>query len=341
MAEKGEGVSIPNELRCKRSDGRKWRCKLRASEGRGYCEAHLQQGKLRSRKQPVPDGLKLKITNKRIKKESSNINEILKVKEEIEDGDDNNVFQDLVHGQMEINRDKNQVKNEQDGFLFRIGASSLVYRRPIRSKNVEPVPDVTIKDLVVLSNLENMVNISDLDMVVNNHEKFRDRYLHSDIENLKNTMRVRIKKVPSNYKSWSFFPNGDIRCPPKSLGGCGQDFLQLKSLYPFGYTKDLESSAKEIVHKYNFNKPFTVDSLSSIQCGTYDEAGSAIVGNLIKNKGCFPITKEFIGKNLKDHLKHWGKGQPLVIGGVLQDHQNLNWNFNYIICEYLKKSAEY
>ncbi|PWA72072.1 JmjC domain-containing protein [Artemisia annua] len=541
MAEKGEGGSIPDELRCRRSDGRKWRCKLRVAEGKSYCEAHLQQGKLRRRKQPVPDGLKLERSNKRIKKQSSNMNELLKIKEEIEDGDDNKVVLDLVHGQLEINGGKNPLKNAEDGFLFRIGTSSLVYRRQIRSKNVEPVPDVTVKingfsdvhllirckifmspkftrwqmgwwmlpnikanikataeknikkrqlsqysrysllskcstcktryfcneskmikiksresvpcakgialaspakeenqkiskqrfdskplkkDLVILSNFENEVHhVCDPEMVVNNHEskleashqlhiirellpviekhnkekiieldieakikgisreelqvpiavysrkkecsfcraciadvhrscgvcpyilctlcceEFRDGYLHSDLENLKNTMRVRTRTMPSN-KSWRFFPNGDIRCPPKSLGGCGKDFLHLKSLYPFGYTKDLESSAKEIVHKYKFKKPFKVDSLSSFQCGTYDEVGSAIAGKLIKNKSCFPITKESLGKNLKDNLKHWGKGQPLVIAEVLKDHQNLNWNFGYIICEYLKKSAE-
>ncbi|XP_024992409.1 lysine-specific demethylase JMJ25 isoform X2 [Cynara cardunculus var. scolymus] len=60
MAEKGGGGgSLLDERRCKRSDGKKWRCQRVVMEGRTLCEAHFLQGRHRQHKKPVPDDLKL------------------------------------------------------------------------------------------------------------------------------------------------------------------------------------------------------------------------------------------------------------------------------------------
>ncbi|XP_071697347.1 lysine-specific demethylase JMJ28 [Rutidosis leptorrhynchoides] len=52
------GGSLPNDQRCKRTDGRKWRCGRPVFEGRTLCEQHFLQGRLRQNKEPVPDNLK-------------------------------------------------------------------------------------------------------------------------------------------------------------------------------------------------------------------------------------------------------------------------------------------
>ncbi|XP_051133676.1 lysine-specific demethylase JMJ28 [Andrographis paniculata] len=49
----------PEEFRCKRTDGRQWRCKRRAMEGKTLCEIHHLQGKRRQQKRRVPNSLKL------------------------------------------------------------------------------------------------------------------------------------------------------------------------------------------------------------------------------------------------------------------------------------------
>ncbi|XP_010529387.1 PREDICTED: uncharacterized protein LOC104806269 isoform X2 [Tarenaya hassleriana] len=54
-----ETEAVPDDLRCNRSDGRKWRCKRRAMEGRKMCEIHHLQLNLRQHKQKVPESLKL------------------------------------------------------------------------------------------------------------------------------------------------------------------------------------------------------------------------------------------------------------------------------------------
>ncbi|GFQ02306.1 lysine-specific demethylase jmj25 [Phtheirospermum japonicum] len=57
----------PEEFRCKRTDGRQWRCKRRAMDGKTLCDVHYLQGKHRQYKQKVPESLKLErnVTKKR------------------------------------------------------------------------------------------------------------------------------------------------------------------------------------------------------------------------------------------------------------------------------------
>lgn len=54
---------LPDHLRCKRSDGRDWRCKKQVLEGKGVCENHfLSAAALRKKRkdQPLPDHLRCK-----------------------------------------------------------------------------------------------------------------------------------------------------------------------------------------------------------------------------------------------------------------------------------------
>lgn len=53
------GDDLPDEQRCHRNDGRKWRCRRPVVEGRTLCEAHFLQGRLRQNREPVPETLKL------------------------------------------------------------------------------------------------------------------------------------------------------------------------------------------------------------------------------------------------------------------------------------------
>lgn len=61
----------PEEFRCKRTDGRQWRCKRRAMDGKTLCDIHYLQGKHRQHKQKVPESLKLE-RNAGKKREDSN-----------------------------------------------------------------------------------------------------------------------------------------------------------------------------------------------------------------------------------------------------------------------------
>ncbi|KAI3680618.1 hypothetical protein L6452_35391 [Arctium lappa] len=77
MAENGDGGgSLSDEQRCKRSDGKKWRCRRAVMEGRTLCEAHFLQGRHRQHKGPVPDDLKLERQKRTTQKTKQNPTEI-------------------------------------------------------------------------------------------------------------------------------------------------------------------------------------------------------------------------------------------------------------------------
>ncbi|XP_043689947.1 lysine-specific demethylase JMJ25-like [Telopea speciosissima] len=57
MVDNGE---LPEHLRCRRNDGRGWRCLMQVMENRSVCDFHFYQARLRQSKKKVPPSMKLK-----------------------------------------------------------------------------------------------------------------------------------------------------------------------------------------------------------------------------------------------------------------------------------------
>ncbi|KAF8411244.1 hypothetical protein HHK36_003791 [Tetracentron sinense] len=70
-----EGEALPDHQRCRRNDGRQWRCVRRVMDNKKYCELHYLQARHRHYKQKVPDSMKLqrKSGSKRTGKEDSEL----------------------------------------------------------------------------------------------------------------------------------------------------------------------------------------------------------------------------------------------------------------------------
>ncbi|XP_024988763.1 lysine-specific demethylase JMJ25-like isoform X1 [Cynara cardunculus var. scolymus] len=563
-------VPLPDEIRCKRSDGKRWQCSLPPMEGKIFCQAHYLQSRHRQLRKPVPDSLKLdratrnklvpkleeesndlpRRGGKRKRAETSTVPRKRGKKDKSILNPEKAVVKELKYGLMEIPQaSPSSAQLKRPGSpksKIGVAASQSVLRRPIRSKNVEPIPMATLQmlpsikanireavkkknhkkchwckwssyrvlvkcstcktqffcvdciderfydkaavkrecpvclgtcwcracirerlkedkskelvvcspekdlvvhnpdmDLVVHNPEEELVVCSpekdlvvhnpDMDLVVHNPEEelvvynrekkfdkiqqlhlirmllpvmekmnqekiialdteaknkgrmlgqlqvelaecsqkrkcsfcddwvadlhrsciscsyilcmlccqeFSDGYLHSGLADLKNTKMIR-SKAPRKKISWRFCADGSIRCPPKDLGGCGEAFLKLACFPPFNWTKDLEASARQIVFKYRFKKPFGIASSPCLLCEENNDMGSEKVGNLIKDIGLYFSTKQdFKDKNLEHFMKHWGEGQPLIIRDVLQSRPDLSWDFGFMFCEYLERSAE-
>lgn len=59
-------VALPDHLRCKRTDGRQWRCNRRVMEDKKLCEVHYLQGQHRQHRRKVPESLKLQRRDKKV-----------------------------------------------------------------------------------------------------------------------------------------------------------------------------------------------------------------------------------------------------------------------------------
>ncbi|KAK6917445.1 WRC domain [Dillenia turbinata] len=66
---KQEDLPVPDHLRCRRTDGRQWRCKRRVLESKTLCEVHFQRGQKRRPRLkedfplPVPENLRCGMTD--------------------------------------------------------------------------------------------------------------------------------------------------------------------------------------------------------------------------------------------------------------------------------------
>lgn len=65
MKKTAKDDDLPDDLRCRRTDGRDWRCKQRVLAGKKLCHIHYLQGRKRQLKQKVPETLKLERKSKK------------------------------------------------------------------------------------------------------------------------------------------------------------------------------------------------------------------------------------------------------------------------------------
>ncbi|KAJ6292449.1 hypothetical protein OIU78_024594 [Salix suchowensis] len=71
---------LPDHLRCKRTDGRQWRCNRRVMEDKKLCEIHHLQGRHRQYRRKVPETLKLqRKKSKKSATSSSNVEALIRV----------------------------------------------------------------------------------------------------------------------------------------------------------------------------------------------------------------------------------------------------------------------
>ncbi|KDP20870.1 hypothetical protein JCGZ_21341 [Jatropha curcas] len=139
--------------------------------------------------------------------------------------------------------------------------------------------------------------------------------------------------------------NGGIPCPPPEFGGCGDSLLGLSSVFPSSWTKELETSAEEIVGCYELPETLDIVSPCSLCLGMDCEVNgimqlqeAAIREDSNDNFLYYPTVLDIHSDNLEHFQKHWGKGQPVVVRNVLGT-SDLSWDPIVMFCTYLKNNA--
>ncbi|XP_073264793.1 lysine-specific demethylase JMJ28 [Populus alba] len=100
---------LPDNLRCKRTDGRQWRCNRRVMDDKKLCEIHHLQGRHRQYRRKVPETLKLqRKKSKKSSASSSNFESLSRVSlkeggsDSEEEGEGEELMRDLPNGFMAI-----------------------------------------------------------------------------------------------------------------------------------------------------------------------------------------------------------------------------------------------
>ncbi|CAI0406907.1 unnamed protein product [Linum tenue] len=137
-----------------------------------------------------------------------------------------------------------------------------------------------------------------------------------------------------------------IPCPPSEFGGCGDSLLDLSSLFPLNWAKELEKSAEELIGCYEL--PETLDINSSCSLCTESDLETDEVKQSQEastredsqdNLLYCPTAVDIHGDKLEHFQKHWGKGQPVKVRNVLLGTSDLSWDPIVMFCTYLKNNA--
>ncbi|XAR73634.1 hypothetical protein NMG60_11007671 [Bertholletia excelsa] len=132
---------------------------------------------------------------------------------------------------------------------------------------------------------------------------------------------------------WNIKETGDIPCPPEEMGGCGNDHLDLKCMFPEGWVSELKKKVEKLVESHMFaNVPeifkehcscFTSDGEFDTGNGNLRKAASR--GDANDNYLYCPSASDLQQGDLEHFQRHWVMGQPVVVRNVLEFTSGLSW----------------
>ncbi|XP_058216306.1 lysine-specific demethylase JMJ25-like isoform X2 [Rhododendron vialii] len=131
---------------------------------------------------------------------------------------------------------------------------------------------------------------------------------------------------------WKANENGSIPCPPVKMGGCGCGNLELKCMYREDWVAELLMKVEEIANDLT-DEPES----SSLVCPCSNEAGEIDVCNNNLRKASSredsadnylfcPAARDIQCEDLKHFQWHWRKGEPVIVGDVLETTSGLSWD---------------
>ncbi|XAR73094.1 hypothetical protein NMG60_11006936 [Bertholletia excelsa] len=147
------------------------------------------------------------------------------------------------------------------------------------------------------------------------------------------TVEISSVDYVKSTSEWKAKEDGSIPCPPKHLGGCGHNMLELKCMFLNDWVSELLLKAEEISKTYNLD-----DKLKyfSHRCPCSNEAGEIDVSSINLRKASAregssdnylfcPTARGIQHKDLKHFQWHWYKGEPVIVSNVLETTCGLSW----------------
>ncbi|PKU87835.1 lysine-specific demethylase 3 [Dendrobium catenatum] len=137
------------------------------------------------------------------------------------------------------------------------------------------------------------------------------------------------------FSDWRVNDDGSIPCPPKELGGCGNGVLALKRTFKSNWVVKLISNAERLTNSCHF-----VDDGASEICSLCPDKCSSIG----VDQSTFALRRAAFRKNSHDNFlycpnaielgdyecahfqKHWRRGEPVIVRGVLERTTGLSWD---------------
>ncbi|KAH6764637.1 hypothetical protein C2S51_015886 [Perilla frutescens var. frutescens] len=146
-------------------------------------------------------------------------------------------------------------------------------------------------------------------------------------------------------QNWETHDDGSIPCPPTDIGGCGGSLLDLRCIFPFNWTRDLEVKAEEILDSYR--SPTTDASQCCSLCNVLGREDSELKLQKEPSKKIgfndkflySPTLKDLHQETLEHFQSHWSRGHPVVVRNVLRSNASLCWDPVMMFCLYMEKKS--
>lgn len=127
---------------------------------------------------------------------------------------------------------------------------------------------------------------------------------------------------------WKAHSSGIIPCPPPEFGGCGASLLDLMQILPENWLLDLEARAKCLARNFGFAQQPGVSVKAKCSCscsGNKNSRKAASRENSTDNYLYCPLSNDIKQDDLKHFQRHWIKGEPVIVRGVLEQMSLLSW----------------
>jgi [histone H3]-dimethyl-L-lysine9 demethylase len=135
----------------------------------------------------------------------------------------------------------------------------------------------------------------------------------------------------SSYQSksikWDDDPQGNIYCPASELDGRDSHILKLRRILPKDWLRKLEMDALQISKQLDTSDIVRTDTCEC-SCSNNHESSrkAASRENSTDNYIYCPISDNGKPDELKHFQRHWVKGEPVIVQGVLQKMPHLSWD---------------
>ncbi|XP_072982257.1 lysine-specific demethylase JMJ26 isoform X1 [Typha latifolia] len=131
----------------------------------------------------------------------------------------------------------------------------------------------------------------------------------------------------SQLAKWKVNPSGSIPCPPTELGGCGHSLLKLKHILPENRISDLENHAQILAGIEGDLQPLDLSTteMGTCSCTTNGNSRKAASRENSDDNYLYCPSSSGTQEELKHFQRHWVKGEPVIVRGVLKKMSHLSW----------------
>ncbi|CAA0813422.1 transcription factor jumonji (jmjC) domain-containing protein, partial [Striga hermonthica] len=127
---------------------------------------------------------------------------------------------------------------------------------------------------------------------------------------------------------WEATLLGEIPCPPKERGGCGQGKLELKCIFDDSWLLELKEKAKRLTAACGPAEVY--QSATQCPCLESNDDGQlrkcAYRVNSDDNHLYCPLASDIKLQELEHFQRHWRMGEPIIVRDVLKLTSGLSWD---------------